>query len=298
MRKLKSLAYNKKVAPYLFLLPFLLSFVIFNLYPIISSFLMSFQRLYGFDQYKWVGLGNYKQLFNPSFWNAIKTTTIITLLNEVILIIIPLFLALILNNKRMRGRNVFRAIFFIPTLASIIIAGIVFRLMFSDIPSGLANSVLGLFGISPQSFMMNYNWSIFLMLIISVWRNAGLYMIYYLSGLQSIPNELYEAATIDGCGEWNKLRYVTIPHLKPISVYILTLLIFEGYRTFGESYVYWKEFMPGDIGLTIVRYLYQEGFTFGNLGFGSAIGFALLVIILVINMLQLKVLGLSTGDDD
>ena len=292
----KKLLYSKKIAPYLFLLPFVISFLIFNLYPIASSFVMSFQKLYGFNQASWIGLDNYKRLLNPSFLNAIKTTTIITLLNEIILVVIPLFIALCLNSRIAVAKNVFRSVFFIPTLASNVIAGIVFRVMFSDMPTGIANSILGVFSIEPQRFMMSYGWSIFLMLIVSLWRNTGLYMIYYLSGLQTIPSEIYEAATIDGCNEWNKLRYVTIPYMKPISVYIITLLIFEGYRTFGESYVFWKEFMPGDIGMTIVRYLYQEGFTYGDMGYGSAIGFALLVIILAVNAIQMKALGLSKED--
>lgn len=257
---------------------------------------MSFQKLYGFGTYEWIGLKNYRRLLNPAFFNALKTTTILTIANELVLTVIPLFLAILLNSRLVKGKNLYRAIFFIPCLASIVIAGIVFRVMFSEIPTGFANSVLRLFSIPQQNFIMTYGWSIFLMVILSLWRNAGLYMIYYLSGLQSIPNELYEAAMIDGAGEWNKLRYITLPHLKPILIYILTLLIFEGYRTFGESYVFWKEFMPGNIGLTIVRYLYQEGFTYGDLGFGSAIGFALLLIILVVNFVQLKVFGLTSKD--
>ena len=130
------------------------------------------------------------------------------------------------------------------------------------------------------------------MVVLSAWKSVGLYMIYFLSGLSTIPVELYEAAQMDGAGEWKKFRYITVPLLRPIMIYVFTIVIFEGYRTFGESYVFWKESMPGNLGLTMVRYLYQQAFTYGELGFGSALGFVLLGIVLLINLAQLKGFGL------
>lgn len=167
-----------------------------------------------------------------------------------------------------------------------------FRMLFSEMPSAFMNSLLHALGIPAQNFMLNYSWSIVLMVLLGTWKSAGLYMIYFLSGLQAIPQDVYESAEIDGAGEWGKLRYITIPLLKPIAIYVFTILIFEGYRTFGESYVFWKESMPGNLGMTMVRYLYQQGFTYGNLGFGSAIGFVILGIVLLINLAQLRGFGL------
>ena len=233
MKWTKKIAYSRKVAPYIFILPFVLSFLIFNLYPILSSLVMSFQKLKGFS-----------------------------------------------------------AIFFVPTLASTVVAGIVFRMLFSDSENAVANSILITLGMKSQNFMLNYKWSIVLMVVLSAWKSVGLYMIYFLSGLSTIPVELYEAAQMDGAGEWKKFRYITVPLLRPIMIYVFTIVIFEGYRTFGESYVFWKESMPGNLGLTMVRYLYQQAFTYGELGFGSAIGFVLLGIVLLINLAQLKGFGL------
>ncbi len=292
MNKVRKLAYSQKAAPYLFLAPFLISFLVFNLYPIGSSFLMSFQKLKGFNTYQWVGLDNYKNLWNANFGAALKTTTVVTLFECIVLTVFPLFLAIVLNGKFFKGRNIFRAVFFIPTLASTIVAGIVFRMLFSEMPSAFMNSLLHALGIPAQNFMLNYSWSIVLMVLLGTWKSAGLYMIYFLSGLQAIPQDVYESAEIDGAGEWGKLRYITIPLLKPIAIYVFTILIFEGYRTFGESYVFWKESMPGNLGMTMVRYLYQQGFTYGNLGFGSAIGFVILGIVLLINLAQLRGFGL------
>ena len=128
MKYLKKLAYSKKAAPYIFLTPFILSFLIFNLYPIISSFLMSFQKLKGFNSYTWVGLNNYKNLWNKDFFTAVKTTTLVTAVECVVLTVFPLILAVVLNTGLFKRKNFFRAVFFIPTLASTIVAGIVFRL--------------------------------------------------------------------------------------------------------------------------------------------------------------------------
>lgn len=134
------------------------------------------------------------------------------------------------------------------------------------------------------------------MVFLATWKSAGLYMVYFLAGLQAIPSEIYESAEIDGASGLQKFSRITFPLLRPTLIYVLTMIIVEGYRTFGESYVFWKESTPGNLGLTIVRYLYQQAFTSGQLGFGSAIGFVLLAIVLLINLAQMKMLGLFKDD--
>lgn len=292
----KKLAYSKTVAPYLFLLPFIISLLAFNVYPFFSSLIMSFQKIRGFGSATFVGLDNYRKLLNESFWASLKTTTITTVFSCIITIVLPMALALLLNDRNVKGRNGFRAVFFIPALASTIVAGIVFRMLFADTDTAAFNSILIKLGGTAQHFMLSYSWSIFLMVILKLWTSTGLYMIYFLSGLQNIPSEIYEQAEIDGANGTARLFKITIPLLRPTIIYVLTMLIVEGYRIFGESYVFWKESTPGDIGLTIVRYLYQQAFTYGNLGFGSAIGFVLLAIVLLINLAQMKLMGLFEND--
>ena len=245
--RLSSLPYNWHVAPYIFLIPFILSFLIFNVYPIFSSFVMSLQKIRGFGSATWVGLDNYQKLLNNAFYASLKTTTLVTVCN---------------------------------------------CMMFADTETGAINSIFISLGLPQQRFMLQYGWSIFLMVFLTAWKSAGMYMIYFLSGLQAIPSEVYESAEIDGATGFQRLTRITLPLLKPTMIYVLTMLIVEGYRTFGESYVFWKESTPGNLGLTIVRYLYQQAFTSGNLGFGSAIGFALLFIVLIINLVQMKLMGL------
>ena len=119
----------------------------------------------------------------------------------------------------------------------------------------------------------------------------GVNILYYLSGLQAIPRELYEAADIDGAGAFSKFRYITFPLLKPVTIYVLTISIYAGFRMFEESYVYWTTRSPGDIGLTIVVYLYRRAFQENDMGFGAAIGMVLLLIVLTVNIIQLTLTG-------
>lgn len=295
---LKKLFYSQKLAPYLFASPFILTFLIFFLYPTFSTIVMSFQELIGLNQANFIGLDNYKRLFDVHFYNALKTNTLYTIFSILLLIPIPLLFAVFLNLAFIRGKNFFKSAIFVPALTSVIVAGVAFRLMFGELDTALVNSLLIKIGLSPQHWTLNYWTGMMLMVILNVWRHVGINMVYYLAGLQTIPEELYESAEIDGAGPVQKFFTITLPLLKPILIYTITVAIFEGYRMFGESYVFWNESMPGDIGLTIVRYIYQQAFQRNDLGFGSAIGITLLVIVLAINLTQLKFFGFFKKDRD
>ncbi|WP_375295488.1 carbohydrate ABC transporter permease [Paenibacillus doosanensis] len=295
---LRKLFYSEKLAPYIFASPFILTFLIFFLYPTFSTVMMSFQEITGFNDAKFIGLDNYKRLFDVHFYNALKTNTLYTIFTVLLLIPIPIVFAVILNAKVVKGRNLFKASIFIPALTSVIVAGVSFRLMFGELDTALMNSLLIKMGLPPQKWALNYWTGMMLMIILNLWRHAGINMVYYLAGLQAIPEELYESAEIDGAGTVKRFFAITLPLLKPIIIYTMTIAIFEGYRMFGESYVFWNEGMPADIGLTIVRYIYQQAFQRNDMGFGSAIGITLLLIVLVINLVQLKMFGLFKKDSD
>ena len=295
---LKKILYSEKWAPYIFVLPFVLSLLIFFLYPMITTIIMSFQEVISLNNTRFIGFRNYERLFDVHFYNALKTNTIYTVLTILLTIPIPLLFAVLLNSRLTKGKTLFKTILFIPALTSVIVAGIPFRLMFGELDTALVNSVLIDLGFQPQKWLLNYWTGMMLMVILHVWRNAGIFMVYYIAGLQNVPDELYESASIDGAGAFKKFRYITLPMLKPILIYTLTITIFEGYRMFGESYVLWNESMPNDIGLTIVRYIYQQAFQRNDLGFGSAIGITLLFIVLVINLVQLRYFGLFRKERD
>ena len=295
---MKNLFYSKTLAPYIFCTPFLLSFCIFFVYPAITTFVMSFQEVIGLNNARFIGLANYKRLLNEHFYNALQTNTIYTICTVLVLIPIPVLFAVFLNSKRMKGTTFFRSAIFVPALTSVIVAGVAFRLIFGELDTAFMNSLLIQLGLPPQKWMMNYGTGMMLMVTLTAWRYIGINMVYYLAGLQNIPEELYESAEMDGAGAFSTFWHITLPLLKPIIIYTLTIAIFDGYRMFGESFVFWNEGMPGDIGLTIVRYIYQQAFQRNDMGMGSAIGITLLAIVLVINLLQLKWFGLFKKEGD
>ena len=258
---------------------------------------MSFMDVIGLDHMNFVGLKNYKRLSNEHFFNAIKTSTIYTLSMITIMMIVPITIATLLNSGLMKLKNLFRAFVFLPSLTSVIVAGIAFRLIFGDTELGFVNSILLKLGREIVPFKLGYGTGILIMVVLASWREIGINMVYCLSALQSVPEDLIESAQIDGAGTFKRFWYVILPQVKPIIIYILTLTIINGYRMFTEGYVYWNETNPGDNGLTIVRYIYQQAFQRNDFGMGSAIGVVLLAIILAINIGQLKFFGLFRKED-
>lgn len=298
VRWIKQLPYNKKVMPYVFVSPFVISFLVFFLYPTIESIVMSFCQMQGFKNPRFVGLDNYARLFNYHFRNAVVSNTVYTVLTILVLIPVPVVLAVLLNSHLLKFRNAFRASIFIPSLVSALIAGIAFRIMFSDMETGLFNRIVMAFGGKPIAWNMGYWSGMLMMIILNAWKSVGINMVYCLSALQSIPADIYESAEIDGATAVRKFWDITLPLLKPTIAYILTLTIIAGYRMFTESYVYWVDSTPGDIGLTIVRYIYTMSFQRNDMGLGSAIGIVLLAIIMLINMVQLRGFGMFGKEKD
>lgn len=282
---------SKKVAPYIFVSPFIIVFLVFYLYPMISTIIMSFQEI-GFGEPEFIGLENYRNLFNVHYKNALLTSTNYTFWTILILVPLPIILAVLLNSDKTKFTNFFRSSIFMPALTSVIVAGMFFRYAFGEQASTLANSIIGVFGLEPITWLQNSVPAMIALVVLCVWRWMGVNIIYFLSGLQSIPEEIYEAADIDGASSWDKFKYITIPSLKPVIIYVITISVFGGYKMFAESYAYWQTATPNDIGMTIVSYIYQTGFNNFNMGFASAIGITLLLIVLIVNVIQLNLFGL------
>jgi arabinosaccharide transport system permease protein len=286
----KTLFHSQKVAPYVFISPFILTFVLFLAYPIFSALTMSFKEIVPGSE-TFVGLKNYRDLANAHFYAAVTNSLKYTFWTLIVLIPVPLILAVWLNSKKMVARNFFRSALFIPALTSIIVGGAIFRLIFGELPNAPMNALLQSVGLEPQNWGSQAGTGMMLMVLLATWRWLGVNIIYFLSGLQSIPTEMYEAADIDGAGAIQKFWRITVPMLKPVSIYVLTISIYGGLSMFTESFVFWGTKSPSDIGLTIVGYLYQQSFEFFNLGFGAAIGVTLLAGVLLINIIQLAVFG-------
>ena len=293
----KAFFYSQTIAPYVFTLPFILVFVIFFIYPLGSSVIMSFQRVLP-GQTAFIGFENYIFLWNQDFFQAVRNSFIYTVLTLVVLIPFPMLFACFLNSKVMVGKNFFRSVFFIPALTSVVVAGTIFRLIFGEIPGSLMNQVIGLLGMRPIKWLRIQNTAYMAMVLLACWRWTGVNILYFLSGLQSIPNELYESGSIDGASPIQKFWHITMPLLRPTTIYVLTISIYGGFSMFTESYMLFAgNRSPGGIGLTIVGYLYRMGWEQNSLGLGAAIGLSLLAIVMLINLIQLKFFGLFGKGD-
>lgn len=284
------------VAPYVFVAPFLLTFLIFFLNPLISTIAMSFQELLpGITTF--VGMDNYKQLMTGVFYKALGNTAIFTFWSVLFLVWIPMLLAILIHACIRRFRNFFKISVFLPAMVSTVVGGVIFRQIFGELDTSLMNAILLKLGLTAQEWTMHAGTGMFLMVSLAVWRWTGVNMLYYLAGLQSIPGDLYESAEIDGAGAFKKFRYITLPSLKPVTIFIMVISVSAGFKMFEESYVYWQGKSPLNIGLTVVGYLYREGVALGNMGLGSASGIVLLLVILLLSVIQLKFFGLYSKED-
>lgn len=296
---LKRFLYSKKVAPYVFVLPFVLTFLIFWLYPLGSSFTMSFQERMMGQQPKWIGFDNYKKLLTDKvFLKAVSNSVIYMVGTLVLLIPFPMLFAVLIDNKFMWGQNFFKSAFFLPSLTSVVVAGTIFRLMFGEMETSLFNQVMALFGTGPLKPLKSAGWSMAALLIIACWRWTGVNMLYFLSGLKGIDTEYYEAASIDGANAWQKFIYITMPLLKPTTIYVLTISIYAGLAMFTESLMMFNgNNSPKNIGLTIVGYLYRQGIEKSKLGYAATVGIVLLIVAMVINIAQLIMNGTFKKED-
>ncbi|NMA66994.1 MAG: sugar ABC transporter permease [Clostridiaceae bacterium] len=294
---LKSLYFdNRKRAPYLFTLPFILSFLLFFIYPMIYMFVMSFQRLEGIDTVKYIGIDNYKRILTDAHLGTAFTNSILFTIGILVInVVLAVLLAVALNNKKTLFRNFFRSTIYLPALTSIIVAGIYFRLFFGSGEQTPLNTFMTLLNLPAKQWLYNTKLTgIVALVIMSTWRWLGTNAMYFLCGLQSIPDELYEAASIDGANSIQKFWYIIVPGLKPIFVFVITILTYGGLRMFGESYVLWTNGdTPGGIGLTMVLYIYKTAFNQFDTGYASALSVILFIGLVLINLLYVRFLGIG-----
>ena len=288
---------SRKVVPYVFVAPFVIYFLLIYLYPTISTVLMSFQRIDGPTTSEWIGLKNYQKLFSRNFMQALETSTRYAFWDVVVLTIVPLFFAVLLHSGLVKGSAFFKSLFFIPALTSIIVAGIVFRLAFGTQDTAPVNVLLTALGGQPRQWLMFADSGNFVLIVMTLWRWMGVNIIYYLSGIQAIPNDLYEAAEIDAANPIQKFFKVTLPGIRPVLIYVITITVLGGFAMFTESVALWQQSNPGGIGRTIVGYLYQVGITKANMGMASAVGLTLLALVLTVNLIQLVLMGFFRKED-
>ena len=292
MSKFKKVFYSQKVAPYVFVLPFILSLVIFWAYPLISGIIMSFQDI-SFGKRTFVGIDHYVKLMNDKFFAiAVGNSVEYMLLTLLLMIPIPLVLAVLMESRLTKAKGVWKVIMYIPALTSVVISGMLFRMMFSAAPGSQMNQLLTWLGQTPIAWLKTKGTAWVALLLLCMWRWTGVNMLYFLSGLKSIDTSIYESADIDGANAWQKLWYLTLPLLKPTTIYVVTISVYAGLSMFLESFMLWNgNSSPKNIGLTIVGYLYKRGIEKNDLGYACAVGMVLMVIALLINVIQLVATG-------
>lgn len=269
-----------KWIPWLFLSPFLVTITVFLAWPLVQSMLMSFQQTYGPKTSSWVGLANFKFLLgDPLFWKALRNTALFACGSVFLQLPLSLALALLLNRPGLRGRAFFRLIFFAPSLVGLVFVGLLFGLMFEK-RSGLVNTLLhAMFSSFNPEFAWLQEYVMPSLIIAALWLYVGFNMVYFLAALQNVPEELMEAASLDGAGPWQRFRHVVLPEILPVVSFVTLLSLLGSFQLFELPFILLGGPGPDNRGLTIVMYLYQTGFVTGDLGYASAIGWMLAFIL-------------------
>lgn len=266
--------------PWLFLSPFLFTVAVFLAWPLVQSMLMSAQQTYGPRTSAWVGFSNFVHLFqDPLFWKALRNTAVFACGSVFLQLPLSLGLALLLNRPGLRGRSFFRLVFFAPSLVGLVFVGLLFGLMFEK-RSGLVNTLIH--AVIP-AFDPEFAWlQVYVMpalILAALWLYVGFNMVYFLAALQNVPEELVEAAALDGAGPWQRFRHVVLPEILPVVSFVVLLSLLGSFQLFELPFILLGGAGPDNRGLTVVMYLYQNGFVTGNLGYASAIGWVLAFIL-------------------
>jgi ABC-type sugar transport system permease subunit len=274
---------------YLFVAPSVVLIAVFIAEPIVQSGWMSLHDwTIGEPSHKFVGLGNYTRLVHDSrFWNALRVTLVYTAAVSVGQVVLGLAIALRLRRTTWYAA-ILRTAYFFPFIASLVVVGIIWKFLL-DPQVGLVNAWLGDAGVSPPDWLQSTSLALPTVIAVGIWKNLGFTMIVLLASLQQVPADLYEAATLDGAGNWQRFRYVTLPALRPALMFSTILATITGLQLFDLVFAMTS---GGPIFHTesVVMYLYQKGFVEFQMGYASAVAWMLFVIILAISVVQLRVL--------
>ena len=275
----------QKSTPYLFLLPAGIVLIIFFFIPFFHTIILSFQD-YSNSIYhaSFARLENYVELLkNPIFYKVLLNTFIYLIVAVPILAIVPLFLAILLNQK-LRGITLYKILIYLPVIVSIVVAAIAFKWLYAD--QGILNYLVTSIGLNSIGWLTDPKWALYSVIIVTIWKGIGYYMMIYLAALMSVPKELYEACDIDGANFLTKHLTVTIPHIMPTIALVVTISSISAMKVFAEIYVMTKG-GPLDSSKTIVYYIYERAFENLDLGYASAMAVVLLLIVMVFSLINI-----------
>ncbi|GAA2832562.1 carbohydrate ABC transporter permease [Crossiella cryophila] len=281
----RRIGWGQRLAPYLFLLPNLLIFGVFTIYPALNSVNISFYESSNGRTFRPVGLDNYRRILSDEqFWSAAANTLVFVLAYVLISVLVALGVAVLLN-RRLRGRGFFRATFFLPMVLSPVVVGLVWGWLLQG-RGGLINTVLGGLGLPTPGWLVDPALAMVAAVGVGVWIHLGFYALILLAGLQAIDPHLHEAAALDGAGPWQRFRLITVPLLRPTTLVVLVLATIAGFQSFDFLYSLTG---GGPLGATtlLVQYIYQRGFESPiSYGLASAGSVLLFVVILLVTLVQ------------
>lgn len=282
-------------APWLFLAPFLALFAVFTLWPLVRAAGLSLEQTFGPGNSRFVGLENFRNIAaDPLFWIAAKNTTIYVMTSVLIQLPLSLGCALLLNRPGLRGRAFYRLVFFSPALVGVVFVAMIFGVIFEK-RTGLLNQALHFAVGWDLDFPWLQNYVMSSLVVATLWQYMGFNMIYFLAALQNVPKELSEAAELDGAGPMRRFAAVTWPSIRPVASFVVLLSVIGSFQLFELPWVLLKSGAgPDNRGLTVVMYLYQQGFEAGDLGYASAIGWVLAAVLLICAVAQRR---LARGED-
>jgi multiple sugar transport system permease protein len=280
-------------AAYFFIAPALSAIFLFFFIPVIAALIMSFTDfdIYSLGNYsflKFVGFKNYISLFQDRlFWTALKNTFYFVIVAGPLSILVSLTAAMLLNSKLVKFKGVFRLTYFIPVVTTLVAVAIVWRFVYHP-RFGILNYFLSFLNIDPIDWLGDPFWAMPSIILMSVWKNFGYNMIIFIAGLQNIPEYLYEAAEIEGANRWQQFKSITLPMLAPTTLFISIITMIGFFQLFAEPYIM-TQGGPLNSTLSIVQYMYQEGFRWWNMGYAAAIAFVMFFIIFIGTIIQFKV---------
>ena len=275
---------SKYFALAVLLLPSLLGMAVFVMLPVVSSLVLSFSQWDLLGEIQWIGVDNYvTALSDPAVLGALRNTLFFILGYLPAVVIIALGLSLLLNRK-LKGRIVFRAIYFVPVVTSWVAVSLIWKWLLNP-QYGLVNFGLGLIGIKGPGWLFDPNWAMAGIVLTSVWKDIGFVTVIYLAGLQDIPENLYEAAALDGATPWQKFWTITLPMLAPTTFFVTTISLISSFQVFDQV---WIMTGGGPAGATsvMVEQIYKNAFSYYKMGYASAISWVLFAIIFVVTIAQ------------
>ena len=281
--------WRKNLVAYSFIAPNFIGFAVFTLGPIAFAFALAFLHWDGSNPITFAGIDNFARLFTDRIFGiALWNTILYSALSVPLTIVCALALAILLNQK-LPGRSFFRAAMFFPYVASLVAVAVVWNMLFNP-EMGPINMLLYYAGVDPKDlprWAADKDWAMITVVLFGVWKSMGYYMVIYLAGLQGINQDLYEAASIDGAGAWQRFWYITVPQLGPTTFFVTVMLTIQSFKVFDQIYLL-TQGGPGTSTLVLVYHIYNEAFISWDLGYSSTIAFVLFLIVLGVTLVQFR----------